>query len=313
VDEIMHLFTLILRPDGTFETMIDARSSRNGTFAWDFDPPLYEKETIDDPIDKKPDDWVDDIFIPDPNAVKPADWDDDAPFQIPDPARLTPPPGWLVDEERYIREIPGDKPASWDDDTMGEWQPRVKLNPKCARAPGCGRYDPPTIRNKKAKGKWKARYIPNPAYKGEWRPRQIPNPNFKGQKQDWKIPPITAIGFNIWGDQKEYMFRNIIITTNETAVKQWNHDDFVLRQRRQIRAMKINYQWVDVDVPDDFPKPERFGRIRFWMRCVKRAWARVPDKPLILLVSLAVLLVTIPIVVFCCDMCSDPFAKLKQD
>jgi hypothetical protein len=109
------------------------------------------------------------------------------------------------------------------------------------------------------------------------------------------------------------MFRNIIITDNETAVKQWNEEDFAVRQRRQIRAMKINYQWVDADIPEDAPKAEWFGRIRFWGRCVNRAWKRLPDKPLIILVAVAVLLITIPSVVFCCEVCSDPFAKLKQD
>jgi hypothetical protein len=137
--------------------------------------------------------------------------------------------------------------------------------------------------------------------------------NYKQEPQEWKIPPITAIGFNVWADQKEFMFRNILITTNESAVKEWNGEDFVIRQRKQIRAMKINYQWIDADVPDDVPKPGVVGRVAYWGRCTKRTWNKVPNKPLVIVITLTVILIMIPIIVFCSELCSDPFAKLKTD
>jgi calnexin len=265
----------------------------------DFEPPLFETPTIDDPSDQKPEDWEDEPIVPDPDAVKPADWDDDAPFWIPDPVKLTPPPGWLVNEEEAIPDPTDKKPASWNEETLGEWRPRQIANKKCARAPGCGKYKPPTKRNKAARGVWKPKFIPNPKYKGEWRPRQIPNPNYKGQSNEFVMPPISGIGFDVWSLPQDFAFTNILIATDENAVRTWNNEDFIIRQRRQVRAMKINYQWMEVDLPDDLPEPGIFGKLDYWKRCLWRRWDRVRNKTIVIVVTFTVIAVMMPIVVFC--------------
>lgn len=314
IDEISHLYTLIIRPDGTFETLIDNRSTRNGTFTGDFDPPLFEMPTIDDPTDRKPSDWVDDVLIPDPKAVKPSDWDDDAPAMIPDPKKLDPPKGWLLDEPLLIPDPRAKKPDTWDDDKMGTWKPPQMRNPKCHRASGCGPYTPPQVRNPRARGKWRAPYIPNPNYKGEWKPRQIPNPNYKGQAPKFVMPKLTGLGFDVWSAYRDTAFTNILIATNETVVRQWNDLDFVLRQRRQIKAMKINYDWVSIDLPDDAPEPGIAGLASYYVRCTTRYWRGLKHKSIIFAVSVLGTLITILSIFLCCMACEDdPFSKIKTD
>ena len=314
VDEISHLYTLVIRPDGTFEALIDNRSMRNGTFVSDFEPPVFELPTIDDPNDKKPDDWVDDVIIPDPNAVKPDDWNDDEPFMIPDPKKLEPPKGWLLDEEPSIVDAKAKKPDTWDSDKMGEWKPPRVPNPKCVRVPGCGPYTPPKIRNPKARGKWRAPYVPNPNYKGEWRPRQIPNPNYKGEQPKFTIPPITGIGFSVWAEYRDIAFTNILIATNESVIRAWNEKDFIIRQRRQVRAMKINYNWINVDLPDDLPDPGLVGHAAYYGRCLGRQWKALKNKPVVFTLTLTGTLLVIAMFFFCWTLCEDdPFTKLKTD
>jgi calnexin len=314
VDEVTHLYTLIVRPNGTFETLIDNRSSRNGTWTDDFTPPLFENPTINDPTDVKPSDWVDDVIIRDPAARKPKDWDDDAPFKIPDPAKRTPPPGWLLNEPKTIPDASAKRPANWDADTMGEWTPPSVPNPRCIRAPGCGPYKAPKIRNLKARGKWRAPYISNPNYKGEWKPRQIPNPNYTGVKPEFVMPPIIAIGFNVWSEYRDFAFTNILIATDEAAVRLWNAQDHNVRHRRQVRKMKINYDWVRIDVPDDWPEPGITGHVEYWGRCTRRAWQAIPNKPVVIGITTAVLCLIVPIVIMCYTLCEpDPFTKIKDD
>ena len=57
-------------PDSTFEILINGESSKNGSLLEDFDPPVNPSKEIDDPEDKKPEDWVEQAKISDPNAQK---------------------------------------------------------------------------------------------------------------------------------------------------------------------------------------------------------------------------------------------------
>jgi calnexin len=313
-DEIVHLFTLILRPDGTFETLIDNRGTRNGTFAADFTPPLFETATIDDPTDQQPSDWDDRVLIPDLAEPRPKDWDDNAPAQIPDPRRRTPPPNWLPNEPATIPEPNARKPADWDDDKMGEWHPRQVANPKCVKVPGCGEYKVPHIRNPKARGIWRPHLIPNPAYKGEWRPRQIPNPNFHGRPFTFEIPPIVGIGFDVWTSDSDFAFTNIAIGTDEEAIRKWNSEDFAVRQRMQIRKMKIAYSWIQTDLPDDQPEGGLLGYPAYWSRCLQRRWRGVRHKHAVIGISLLILLVLIPVILICWQLCrTEPFEKIKDE
>ena len=104
-NEFTHLYTLHLKPDGTYEVFFDLTSKASGNLVdhWDF-----PKKEIDDPNDKKPSDWVDETEIDDPEDKKP-DGYDDIPAQIPDPDAT--------------------KPEDWDDEDDGEWEVRTALFP----------------------------------------------------------------------------------------------------------------------------------------------------------------------------------------
>merc|ERR1712048_1103382 len=74
-DKVTHLYTLVIRPDNTFEVFTDNKSVRKGNLDDEFD--FLEPKEIKDPAISKPKDWVDQKKIPDPDAKKPDDWDDE--------------------------------------------------------------------------------------------------------------------------------------------------------------------------------------------------------------------------------------------
>lgn len=71
---------------------MDQTSVNSGNLLEDVTPAVNPPKEIDDPNDKKPDDWDEREKIPDPDAEKPDDWDEDAPTKIPDPDAKV----WLV-------------------------------------------------------------------------------------------------------------------------------------------------------------------------------------------------------------------------
>lgn len=104
-DVYTHVYTLIVKPDNTYEVLIDNEKVESGELEadWDFLPP----KKIKDPEAKKPEDWDEKPTIDDPNDEKPEDWD--KPEHIPDPAAT--------------------KPEDWDDEMDGEWEPAMIDNP----------------------------------------------------------------------------------------------------------------------------------------------------------------------------------------
>lgn len=48
---------MIVRPDNTFTILVDNKEANAGSLLEDFTPPVNPPEEIDDPNDKKPDDW----------------------------------------------------------------------------------------------------------------------------------------------------------------------------------------------------------------------------------------------------------------
>ncbi|RMZ83256.1 hypothetical protein DV738_g1234, partial [Chaetothyriales sp. CBS 135597] len=204
------LYTLIVRPDNTFEILIDNKSAKNGSLLEDFTPPVNPEKEIDDPEDKKPEDWVELPRIPDPDATKPDDWDEDAPFEIVD-EEATKPDDWLEDEPATVPDPEAEKPEDWDDEEDGDWLAPQVPNPKCEEVSGCGKWEPPTKKNPAYKGKWTAPLIENPEYKGVWKPRKIPNPDYYEDKTPANFEPIGAIGFEIWTMQSDITFDNIYI------------------------------------------------------------------------------------------------------
>lgn len=130
-DKLTHIYTAIIKPDNTYEVLADGETMESGSLYedWDFIPP----KEIDDPNDKKPEDWVDEKEIADPEDKKPEDWDK---------------------EPKFIADPEAQKPEDWDDEEDGQWEA-------------------PKIPNPEFKGEWVPKMIPNPAYKGEWAPKKI--------------------------------------------------------------------------------------------------------------------------------------------
>lgn len=64
----------VMNPDDTFEVLIDQIVVNKGNLLEDVVPPINPPKEIEDPSDKKPDDWDERAKIPDPSAVKPEDW-----------------------------------------------------------------------------------------------------------------------------------------------------------------------------------------------------------------------------------------------
>ena len=77
IEKTANLYTLIVKPDQTFDIQVNGESVKSGSLLEDFTPAVNPEKEIDDPNDSKPSDWVDEAKIPDPDATKPDDWDED--------------------------------------------------------------------------------------------------------------------------------------------------------------------------------------------------------------------------------------------
>ncbi|KAJ5934865.1 Calnexin [Penicillium verhagenii] len=208
--KVTSLYTLIVKPDQTFEILVNGESVKEGSLLEDFSPSVNPEKEIDDPKDKKPTNWVDEVKIADPEAVKPADWDEEAPFEVLD-VEAVKPEDWLEDEPTSIGDPEAEKPEDWDDEEDGDWVPPTVPNPKCADVSGCGEWTQPLKKNPEYKGKWSAPEIDNPAYKGVWAPRKIANPAYFEDKTPSNLEPMGAIGFEIWTMQNDILFDNVYI------------------------------------------------------------------------------------------------------
>ncbi|MCJ1306427.1 hypothetical protein MMC25_000069 [Agyrium rufum] len=210
IEKQTSLYTLIVKPDQSFQIGVNGEFVKNGTLLEDFTPAVNPEKEIDDEKDLKPEDWVDEARIADPDATKPEDWDEDAPFEIID-EEAEKPEDWLEEEPLTIPDPEAEKPEDWDDEEDGDWIPPSVQNPKCDEVSGCGKWEKPTKKNPEYKGKWTAPYIDNPAYKGVWKPRKIKNPAYFEDKTPANFEPMGAIGFEIWTMQSDILFDNIYI------------------------------------------------------------------------------------------------------
>merc|ERR1712054_386440 len=106
-DTLSHLYTLIVKPDNTYEVQIDMSKVDSGSLqdGWDF----LEPKQIRDPEEKKPSDWVDNAEMDDPEDKKPEGYDD-IPAKIADPK--------------------ASKPDDWDDESDGAWEAPQIDNPE---------------------------------------------------------------------------------------------------------------------------------------------------------------------------------------
>lgn len=135
-DELTHVYTLIVRPNNTYEVRIDGSKKESGSLADDWDFLLPKK--IKDPSKSKPADWVDTRKIDDPTDVKPEGYDDI--------------PKDIVDPEAQ-------KPDDWDDEADGEWEAPTIPNPEYK-----GVWKAKQIDNPEYKGEWIHPEIDNPDF-----------------------------------------------------------------------------------------------------------------------------------------------------
>jgi calnexin len=203
VDGLNHLYTLIVRPDNCFEILIDNNAAKSGSLFDSFTPSFIPPTRIDDPADLQPRDWVTQETINDPHAMPPDNFEREF---IPDPAKATPPPGWIIDDQ-------GGR------------------NPKCEDAPGCGPYEPPLVPNPNFRGHWPQ--IPNPEYKGPFRPRQIPNPDYIEDPHTVVFEPVAGMGFELWTTHAGISFANLWLGVDEAALHQWNNAHFIPKTKEQ--------------------------------------------------------------------------------
>jgi len=138
-DKLTHVYTLIVRPDNTYEVRIDGKKVEGGSLTddWDFLAP----KTIKDPEASKPADWVDDAKMADPSDVKPSGWDD-IPAKIVDPKAT--------------------KPDDWDEESDGVWEAPTIDNPEYK-----GEWKAKMIDNPAYKGPWVHPMIANPDFKDD--------------------------------------------------------------------------------------------------------------------------------------------------
>merc|ERR1719326_137867 len=135
-DQLSHVYTLLVKPDNTYEVFVDGDSKQTGSLEEDWD--FLEPRKIKDPEQSKPEDWVDDAKMDDPEDVKPEGWDD-IPKQIDDPEAT--------------------KPDDWDDEADGEWEPPLIDNPEYK-----GEWKAKRIDNPDYKGPWVHPEIDNPDF-----------------------------------------------------------------------------------------------------------------------------------------------------
>merc|ERR1711907_183547 len=131
-DTLSHLYTLIVKPDNTYEVQIDMEKVDDGSLeeGWSF----LEPKEIRDPEEKKPEDWVDEEMMDDPEDKKP-DGYDDIPAKLADP-KATKPDDW-DDESDGTWEAPMiDNP-----DYNGPWSAKLIANPKYAPDDKLYKYD----------------------------------------------------------------------------------------------------------------------------------------------------------------------------
>jgi calreticulin len=134
-DDKTHLYTLVVRPDNTYEVLYDLESKAAGSLHEDW---AFQKKSSDDPEDVKPADWADESQMDDPEDSKPQGHDD-IPQQVPDPEAA--------------------KPDSWNDEDDGEWESPMVANPDFK-----GEWKARRIDNPAYKGQWAAKQVDNPKY-----------------------------------------------------------------------------------------------------------------------------------------------------
>jgi len=223
-DVYTHLYTLIVKPDNTYEVLIDNDKVESGELEadWNFLP----SKKIKDPEAKKPSDWDDKATIDDPDDKKPEDWD--KPEHIPDPD--------------------ASKPEDWDDEMDGEWEPPMIDNPEYK-----GEWKPKQIDNPNYKGPWIHPEIDNPEY----------SPDSQLYKRDevcgigfdlWQVKSGTIFDNVLITDDPEYAKKfgeEVWRPTFEGEKKVKEAQDEEERKKREEEAKSVKESETEDEEDDD--------------------------------------------------------------
>jgi len=173
-DTFTHLYTLVLRPDNTYQVQIDGKEVASGSLKEDWE--MLPAKEIKDPKASKPSDWVDNKMMADPTDAKPEGWDD-IPRQIQDPEAA--------------------KPEDWDDELDGEWEAPQIENPDYK-----GEWRAKQIENPAYKGEWVHPLVANPEYADDDTLYQFKSNKYVGF-EIWQVKSGTVFGNILVSDSVE--------------------------------------------------------------------------------------------------------------
>ncbi|XP_078525233.1 calreticulin-3 isoform X1 [Lissotriton helveticus] len=223
-DPFTHLYTLIVRPNQTYEVKIDNEKVRSGNLETDFE--FLGPKKIKDPAVKKPDDWDDRPTIDDPADIKPEDWD----------------------QPEFIIDTSVKPPFNWDVQVDGEWEPIKLRNPKYK-----GEWKPSQIVNPNFAGVWNHPEIDNPDY--------APDPNIYKYENIgvigldlWQVRAGSIFDNFLITNNEEYADKFAKSTWGKTTVAEKNMKDKLdqILQEKRKRQEEERKQRIQEQGYDDF-------------------------------------------------------------
>jgi len=227
-DELTHIYTLIVKPDNTYEVQIDLKKVQSGSLYedWDMIPP----KQIKDPKASKPEEWDEREEIDDPEDKKPAGYDD-IPKQTVDPS--------------------ASKPDDWDDESDGEWEAPMIDNPEFK-----GDWSPKRISNKEYKGKWVAPDIDNPDFVDDPEVYNVVKDNGLVGFELWQVKAGSIFDNILVCDDEEFAKaeaeKNIIpLLAKEKEMKKTADDDESETRRKEEEERKAKEAVSSDDEDDD--------------------------------------------------------------
>jgi len=185
-DRLAHRYTLIVRPDNTYEVQVDGTKADGGSLYDDFDFLLPKK--IADPAASKPADWVDDAEIADPEDKKPEGYDD-IPRTIPDPSKK--------------------QPEDWDEEEDGKWEAPQIANPDFKV------WTQKKIPNPEYKGVWVHPQIDNPEFKDDPKVHAVCGGG-----------GCSGVGIELWQVQAGSIFDDVIVTDSLAEAEAFAKETF---------------------------------------------------------------------------------------
>jgi len=226
-DTKTHIYTLIVKPDNTYEVQIDLKKVQSGSLLedWDMLPP----KRIKDPKAFKPEDWDEREEIDDPEDKKPEGYDD-IPKQIVDPDAK--------------------KPEDWDEESDGEWEAPMIDNPAFK-----GEWKPKKIKNSAYKGKWVAPDIDNPDFVDDPELYNVVNDGGVIGFEVWQVKAGTIFDNILISDDpayaKEIAEKNIVPLQKKESEMKNQQDEEKRKKDEEERKAKESAETAKDDDDDE--------------------------------------------------------------